>query len=82
MPLTLAVSREGLVFDRLFYLVGGRQVDYPHVLEHDGHLFAAFSGRKQTVEILRVRIADLHTLRRRAATSRESGPKLSRDWRT
>lgn len=58
-PLTLAVSRDGLVFDRLFHLVGGRQVDYPHVLEHDGHLFIAFSGRKQTIEILRVRVADL-----------------------
>ena len=58
-PLTLAVSRDGLVFDQLFYLVGGRHVDYPHVYEHDGHVYVAHSGGKQSVEIQRVRVADL-----------------------
>jgi len=58
-PLTLAVSRDGLVFDQLFYLVGGRHVDYPHVYEHNGYVYVAHSGGKQSVEIQRVRVADL-----------------------
>lgn len=58
-PLVLSVSNDGIVFNVMFYLVGGRWVDYPHVLEHDGHLYIAFAGGKQTVEVLRVRIADL-----------------------
>jgi len=62
-PLTLAISRDGMTFDRLFYLVGGRHVDYPHVMEHDGHLYIAHSGGKRSVEIQRVRIADLDTLK-------------------
>ncbi|MBL9199851.1 MAG: exo-alpha-sialidase [Opitutaceae bacterium] len=58
-PLTLAVSRDGMVFDQLYYVVGGRHVDYPHVMEHDGYLYIAHSGAKMSVEIQRVRIADL-----------------------
>ncbi|MCF3649784.1 exo-alpha-sialidase [Synoicihabitans lomoniglobus] len=58
-PMTLAISEDGLVFDRLLYLVGGRHIDYPHVMEHDGFLFVAFAGAKQTVEVLRIRVADL-----------------------
>jgi hypothetical protein len=58
-PLTLAISDDGLVFYTLGYLVGGRRVDYPHVLEHDGHLLIAFSGAKSTVEVLKIRIEDL-----------------------
>ena len=58
-PLTLAISDDGVVFTRLGYLVGGRRVDYPHVIQHDDHLLIAFSGGKQTVEVLKVRIADL-----------------------
>jgi hypothetical protein len=61
-PLTLALSNDGLVFDRLFYVVGGRHVDYPHMIEHDGYLYIAHSGGKQSVEIQRVRIADLDQL--------------------
>jgi len=62
-PLTLALSDDGLVFNRLFYLVGGRHVDYPHVMEHDGFLYIAHSGAKMSVEIERVRIADLAGLK-------------------
>ncbi|MBA4020021.1 MAG: hypothetical protein C0483_22880 [Pirellula sp.] len=58
-PLTLAVSRDGLVFDMLVYLVGDRHIDYPHVIEHDGSLFIAFAGGKQSVEVLQVSLADL-----------------------
>lgn len=63
-PLTLALSDDGMVFDRLYYVVGGRHVDYPHVIEHAGHLYIAHSGGKQSVEIQRVRIADLDRLGR------------------
>lgn len=62
-PLTLALSNDGLIFDRLFYVVGGRWVDYPHLLEHEGYLYIAHSGGKQSVEVQRVRLADLDRLK-------------------
>ena len=58
-PLTLAISNDGLVFHSLGYLVGGRHIDYPHVIEHDGFVLVAFATAKQTVEVLKIRIADL-----------------------
>ena len=61
-PLTIAVSDDGLVFTRLAYLVGGRHVDYPHVLEHEGNLLVAFAGGKQSVELLHIRVDDLQML--------------------
>lgn len=51
-----------MVFDQLAFLVGGRQVDYPHVMEHDGRLLIAFSSNKRTVEVLSIRLADLDPL--------------------
>lgn len=59
-PLTISLSDDGLVFNHILYLVGGRHVDYPHVLEHDGHLFVAFAGSKQSVEVLKIRLTDLY----------------------
>lgn len=61
-PLTLAISKDGMVFDKMGYLFGGRHIDYPHVIEHDGYLLVAFSGRKQSVEIVKVKISDLDKL--------------------
>lgn len=61
-PLTIAVSDDGLVFSKLGVLAGGRHVDYPHAMEHDGHLLVAFSGGKQRVEILKIRIEELDRL--------------------
>ncbi|MBI1312825.1 hypothetical protein GC176_16165 [bacterium] len=61
-PLTLAISPDGLVFTHLFYLVGGRHIDYPHMIEHDGHLLIAFSGAKQTMEVLRVSLDSIDGL--------------------
>ncbi len=58
-PLTIAFSDDGLVFTQMAYLVGGRHVDYPHVLEHAGHLYVAFAGAKQTVEVLQIDLTDL-----------------------
>lgn len=61
-PLTLAISRDGLVYKKLFWLVGGRHVDYPHIIEHDGHLLIAFSGAKQTMEVMKVSLDELERL--------------------
>lgn len=61
-PLTLAVSQDGLVYTKLFYLIGGRHVDYPHIIEHDNHLLIAFSGAKQTMEVMKVSLDDLESL--------------------
>lgn len=61
-PMTLAVSKDGIVFNQMGYLVGGLHVDYPHVMHHDGSLYVAFATAKQTMEVLKVRVADLAML--------------------
>lgn len=61
-PLTLAISADGLVYTKLFRLIGGRHIDYPHMIEQDGNLFIAFSGAKQTMEVLKVSLDDLEKL--------------------
>jgi hypothetical protein len=62
-PLTIAVSLDGVTFTQLGYLVGERHVDYPHVMEHDGALYVAFSGGKQTVEVLHIPLDEMtHSL--------------------
>jgi hypothetical protein len=62
-PLVLSISDDGMVFNKMGYLVGGRHIDYPHVIEHDGHLFVAFAGwRKQSCEVLKIKIDDLKVL--------------------
>jgi hypothetical protein len=63
-PLALSISDDGLVFHKMGYLVGGRHVDYPHVIEHEGHLLVAFAGGKQSVEVLKIRVAELDKLQR------------------
>lgn len=62
-PMTLAISEDGIVFTKMGYLVGSRHVDYPHVMEHEGHLFVAFASAKQTVEVLRIDLAELDSLK-------------------
>jgi len=62
-PLTLSISEDGMVFTKMIYLVGGRWIDYPHVIEHDGHLLISFGGGKQSVEVLKVRLADVDAVR-------------------
>lgn len=62
-PLVLSISEDGMVFNKMGYLTGGRWVDYPHVIEHDGYLLIAFAGwKKQTCEVLKIRISDLAVL--------------------
>jgi hypothetical protein len=62
-PLTLSISRDGLIYTRMFYLIGGRHIDYPHVIEHDGSLYISFSGAKQTLEVMKVDLDDLERMR-------------------
>lgn len=57
-PLTLSISLDGLIFTKMLYLVGDRHIDYPHVMEHEGALYIAFAGGKQSVEVLKVKISD------------------------
>ncbi|MEW4564464.1 exo-alpha-sialidase [Bremerella sp. JC770] len=61
-PLALSISDDGVVFTKMGYLVGGRHVDYPHVIEHDGHVLVAFATQKQTVEVLKIKLEDLDKL--------------------
>ena len=61
--MTIAVSDDGLVFTTMGYLAGGRHVDYPHVIEHEGALYVAFATAKQTVEVMRVSLAELDRLK-------------------
>jgi hypothetical protein len=61
-PLTIAISDDGLVFNKMGYLVGGRHIDYPHVIEHDGYIYVAFAGAKQTVEVLKIPVSELDNL--------------------
>jgi hypothetical protein len=58
-PLVLSISDDGLVFTKMAYLIGGRWLDYPHTLEHEGYLYVAFSGAKQTIEVLKIKISDI-----------------------
>ena len=62
-PLTLSISDDGLVFTKMLYLVGGRHVDYPHVIEHGDSLFIAFAGGKQTVEVLKVKLSNVDAVK-------------------
>lgn len=58
-PLVLSLSDDGLVFNQMGWLIGGRRVDYPHTYEHAGKLYVAFSGGKQTVELLTIDLGNL-----------------------
>jgi len=61
-PMTLSVSEDGLVFHKMGFLVGSRHVDYPHVIEHEDHLYVAFATAKQTVEVLKIALSDVDAL--------------------
>jgi hypothetical protein len=61
-PLVLSISQDGMIFNKMGYLVGGRWVDYPHVIEHEDFLLIAFSGAKQSIEVLKIKISDLDKL--------------------
>lgn len=62
-PIALSISDDGIVFNKMGYLKGGRQIDYPNVIEHDGYILIAFAGStKQKIEVLKIKISDLDQL--------------------
>lgn len=62
-PMTIAVSNDGIHFNKMIWLIGDRTIDYPHVIENNGYLFIAFSGAKQSVELIRVKISELDEIK-------------------
>lgn len=62
-PIALSISDDGMVFAKMGYLMGGRQIDYPNVIEHKGYILIAFAGStKQKIEVLKIKISDLDRL--------------------
>ncbi|KAF0176746.1 MAG: putative cycloinulo-oligosaccharide fructanotransferase [Limisphaerales bacterium] len=65
--LHLAVSDDGKQFTRLARLgipsPRATTFQYPHVIEHDGSLFIAFSNKKNVTEVLKVPLAEVEKLR-------------------
>jgi hypothetical protein len=61
--LHLSASADGLKFTQMARLdipsVRPGTLQYPHAIEHDGHLYIAFSRNKTAIEVVRVRVADL-----------------------
>jgi hypothetical protein len=39
-------------------------LQYPHAIEHGGHLLIAFSRNKTTIEVVKVKLADIESLRK------------------
>src|SRR5690606_20307575 len=70
-PLTLAISEAGMGFKEIGYLVCVVDVDYPHVIEHNGSIFVAFAGAKQTVEVLKINISDLDHLQMQSSENNQ-----------
>lgn len=58
-PIHEAIDSPGM---RNRFRSGVSSLQYPHVIEHDGHLFIAFSRNKLQTEVLRVRLADVDEL--------------------
>jgi hypothetical protein len=45
-------------------------LQYPHVIEHDGHLLVAYSRRKQTVEVVKIPMSAVDALVSKKQSSR------------
>ncbi len=66
--LHLAVSEDGQTFTRMGRLDipsdKPSTLQYPHAIEHDGHLFIAFSRNKNITELLKLPLDEVDRLRR------------------
>lgn len=64
--LHLSLSQDGVTFTKMAQLVipnaGAATLQYPHAIEHDGHLLIAFSRDKHQTEVLRVPVATIEKL--------------------
>lgn len=62
----LAVSQDGITFTRMALLAIPQDkpstLQYPHVIEHEGSLYIAYSRGKATTEILQVSLDDVELL--------------------
>ncbi len=74
-PLTISFSNDGITFHNMIYLIGGRHVDYPHLIAHKRQLLIAFAGAKQTVEVLKIKIAALDKAGRKNRTAEAAEKK-------
>lgn len=77
-PLCLSTSADGVTFTRMARLpvpveaAGGAfdaahtsgSVQYPHVIEHDGHLLVTYSRLKRAIEVIRVPLDEVERLHR------------------
>lgn len=76
-PLALSTSEDGITFTRMSRLPvpvsrdGGAfdaahtsgSVQYPHVIEHNGHLYITYSRHKTSIEVIRVSLDEVDRLR-------------------
>jgi hypothetical protein len=65
--LHVSLSDDGATFTRMAQLAVPSDkpstLQYPHALEHDGHLFIAFSRNKGAIELLKLPLTQLEALR-------------------
>jgi hypothetical protein len=63
----LSISEDGLVFSHMALLdipsPRRATLQYPHVIEHDGHLLIAFSRNKNIIEVLKIPLQEVDALR-------------------
>jgi hypothetical protein len=66
--LYLSLSEDGLTFTKMAKLVipsiKATTFQYPHAIEHDGHLLIALSQKKNQTEVLKVPLAAIENLRK------------------
>jgi hypothetical protein len=71
--LFLSISEDGATFNRMALLsvpsARPATLQYPHVIEHDGHLLIAFSRNKQQTEILKLPLREIDALRESGAAA-------------
>ncbi|MDX1947533.1 MAG: exo-alpha-sialidase [Pirellulaceae bacterium] len=63
----LSLSSDGLTFTQMARLAipsaKATTFQYPHAIEHDGHLLVAFSQKKEQTEVLKVPMTEIEKLR-------------------
>ncbi len=63
----LSISEDGITFTRMAKLDipsdKATTFQYPHAIEHDGHLLIAFSNKKNFTELLKIPLAEVERLR-------------------
>lgn len=66
--LYVSLSEDGLTFTKMARLEIPMKVattfQYPHAIEHDGHLLIAFSAKKERTETLKVPLSQIEALRK------------------